>query len=570
MSRSARALDRLATLADDLAAAWAPRGRGRASAGTERALLRLFGVEGLDGAGKPLAWSVVERYAGRDPGRLGHGITLPFAIALLEYDVDPQQLALDVAAGVVDLAFEANLLAEPDRRATAEAEAARLLDAAIERIDANRTARTELRSLLGDAEPPRLGVLLDVGTAAEARRAGASVVRAGADVVLVETPSGRELVERLSVAGLEVVRWQPPEPAVRAGGGRPLEAGREAVDAEPPAPPGSQRGLAALRRTLDEVAAERAAYVRIATSAPAFGAPEQAVVAALERVDLVVADPFREIVDDGVDPDRALADHAFAQRLVRRSGATLVVGPGPLVIGPDLAAGRPSDAAGLVGRAVALLAVSVGLARRAGLAPTDVVVDAVPSWLSEEPDAVQLSLATVAVERALFPGHAFAFRRPRVGAGPFSPAAWPALVAGLLPVAGPVDVVLGPEADPEAIGRTVAGLRAAAAVADGLPRIEAPTLRGAGAELVERVLEVGAAYLAELREGGPAAIQEGLARVGGNGRRPGGGALVGAVLGSAGGAGGLGGGGGGRPAGFGGEAVVERGGAFDPLAAFEV
>ena len=46
------------------------------------------------------------------------------------------------------------------------------------------------------------------------------------------------------------------------------------------------------------------------TVASAFAAPEQAVVAAFERIDLVEADPIREIVEDNVDPGRALADHA--------------------------------------------------------------------------------------------------------------------------------------------------------------------------------------------------------------------------------------------------------------------
>ena len=48
-------------------------------------------------------------------------------MALLEYDLDPQQLALDVASGAVDLALEAELLRESDRRAVAETEATRLV-----------------------------------------------------------------------------------------------------------------------------------------------------------------------------------------------------------------------------------------------------------------------------------------------------------------------------------------------------------------------------------------------------------------------------------------------------------
>src|SRR5215210_4488268 len=146
-------LDQLIDRAETLAGAWAGRARASTTVGRERALLRMFGVSGLDAAGRPLAWSVVDRYLAGGPGRLGGGVVLPFAMALAEYDVDPQRLALDVASGAVDLGMEAALLREPDRRAIAEEEAGRLIGAALDRIDANRTARSELIGVFG--EPPR-------------------------------------------------------------------------------------------------------------------------------------------------------------------------------------------------------------------------------------------------------------------------------------------------------------------------------------------------------------------------------------------------------------------------------
>src|SRR5690606_27631900 len=131
--------------------------RASTTVGRERAMLRLFGVTGLDRAGRPLAGQVVDRYSGSDAGRLASGIALPFAMAPLEDDVGPQQLALDVASGAVDLALEAELLDRPDRRAMAEDEATRLARAAVARIDANRVARHELLDLLGDAPRPWVG-----------------------------------------------------------------------------------------------------------------------------------------------------------------------------------------------------------------------------------------------------------------------------------------------------------------------------------------------------------------------------------------------------------------------------
>ena len=126
-------------------------------------------------------------------------------MALLEYDLEPQQLALDVASGAIDLALEAELLREPDRRAVAEVEAARLAAAAVERIDAQRTVRRETIDMLGEARPavarrhpPRAG-----------RRRRASTRRpasigAGIDLIRIEVPIGRELADRMTDAGLDV------------------------------------------------------------------------------------------------------------------------------------------------------------------------------------------------------------------------------------------------------------------------------------------------------------------------------------------------------------------------------
>ena len=145
-------LDRLAERAETLAGAWGARARATTTIGQERAMLRLFGVSGLDRAGRPLAGAAVDRWLSTARDGLGGGIALPFAMALLEYDLEPQQLALDVASGAVDLALEAELLHEPDRRAVAEAEAHRLAGVALERIDADRIARRELEDLLGEAD----------------------------------------------------------------------------------------------------------------------------------------------------------------------------------------------------------------------------------------------------------------------------------------------------------------------------------------------------------------------------------------------------------------------------------
>ncbi|MGK2850797.1 MAG: lysine 5,6-aminomutase subunit alpha TIM-barrel domain-containing protein, partial [Candidatus Limnocylindrales bacterium] len=423
-------LDRLAERAETLAGSWGARARASTTAGQERAILRLFGVTGLDRAGRPLAGAAVDRWLATSRDGLGAGIALPFAMALLEYDLEPQQLALDVASGAVDLALEAVLLRESDRRAVAEAEASRLAGVALERIDADRVARRELEDLLGEAPRPWQGTTLVEPDLDGALDEVVELAMAGYDVLRVEVPIGRELADRLHAAGQDVPEWHPHDRSER-GAARSRLAEMEEGD---PAPTGSQRALSRLRRVADGVAAERRAYVRLATAIPPLGVPEGAVVAAFERVDLVEADPMAEIVVGGIDPDRSLADHAFARRLYRRADTLVSIGPGPLVVAPDLALGVPADAATRSGRALALQLVGVAMTRADGIAADRIVVGAYPAWLADEPSGSARILGEVAVRRALFAGHLLRFDEPDDQGT--AAIAWPFVAAAALARAG--------------------------------------------------------------------------------------------------------------------------------------
>jgi hypothetical protein len=421
------AVERLAERAETLAGAWAARARASTTVGRERALLRMFGIGGLDAAGRPLAWSVVDRYLAGKRGRLGGGLLLPFAMALVEYDLQPQRLALDVASGAVDLGMEAELLREADRRAVAEEEARRLATAAIDRIDANRTARRELLDVLGDPARPWIGMTLADPEIDEAMDAARRALDAGVDLVQVAVPIGRELADRLRDAGLEAPVWRPRE------GSRESESESDTPDH---APTGSQRALTALRRHLDEIAAQRRNYVRLAAVPPALGGPELAVVAAFERVDVAEIDVMSEIVTGRVAPERALADAAFAHALLARAGVMVSVSAGPLVVAPDLTRGVPSDSATRAGRALALQALTAAIARGNGVPPEQLLVGAMPSWLVGEPQPAARAAAEVAVRRALFPSMSLTFEEPAGDLRRLGAETWSAIVAAIAP-AGP-------------------------------------------------------------------------------------------------------------------------------------
>ncbi len=517
-------IDRLVDLAETLAGAWGARARLCTTGGQERALLRMFGVTGLDRSGRPLAAEVVDRYVGGRPDRLAGGVVLPFAAALLEYEVTPQELALDVASGAVDLGLEAEVLRDTERRAAVEVMARALGQSALERIDANRTARLELLAVIGDADKPWIGAPLAATSVGTGTKEAVALATAGVDVVQVSVPAIRELAERLHDEGVDVPFWRPRSVA---GGAAAAEPAAE------PAPAGSQRGLAELRQAVDAAAAERRAYARLATVGLPLAAPEQAVVAAFERIDVVAADVVAEIVDGNVDPDRALADHAFAHRVLARSGATVLVGAGPLVVAPDLARGVPSDATTRAGRALALQIVGVMLARLHGVPAGRILVGGLPHWLLEERGPTAAAIAQVAVRRAVLPDHLLAFDEP--AAGTRAATAWPAILGTVLPVAAPTGLVLR-SARADGMAEVVAATRAAAAVSQETAASLGP-LRPRGPALTMARATVAAAVAT-------------LERVGGSGWP----SILGEPIA------------GGRRGRLGADAVVERGEAFDPLA----
>jgi hypothetical protein len=401
--------------AADLAGEFSRAARQSVTIAQERAVLRMLGVDGLDREGRPLAASLAARYCGPDRQRLARGVILPFVAAMIEYELPVRELALDVSAGSIDLGLEAETLKRPDRLAAAEKRAASLIDAAFNRCDANRTVSRDMREVLGLPDEPWLGVTLHATEVTAAIAESRRLVDAGVDVVAVRVPASWEFAEERRNAGLETTDLFEFEAWVGGGRGpaavgatgatvakgatgakgrsRPVRGRRQRsteLRVAELVPAGSQRGLAALRKATDEATARRGCYASLMTVASAFAAPEQAVVAAFERVDYVVADPIREIVEDNVDPERALADHAFANRLQARAGCRVVVGPGPLVLGADLASGLPADAATRSGRGLALQALGVELALADGLPADRLFLGSVPEWVAAEADPASI------------------------------------------------------------------------------------------------------------------------------------------------------------------------------------
>ncbi len=327
-------------------------------------------MTGLDRGGRPLAGAAVDRWLSTARDGLGGGIALPFTMALLEYDLEPQQLALDVASGAVDLALEAELLSESDRRAVAEAEARRLAGVAIERIDADRIARRELEDLLGEATRPWLGTTLTEPDLSGALDEVVALATAGFDVLRVEVPIGRELADRLHDAGQDVPEWHPRERPDGTASTARLEP-EETASRRRPGHSGHSAGCAASPTGWPPSGAATSGWRQrsLPSACPRGPSSPRSSGSTSSR-------PIRWPRSSG------LASTRTARLPTTPSPAGCIVGPtrsSPSV--PDRSswprtspAGIPADAATRSGRALALQLVGVALTRADGIAADRIVV----------------------------------------------------------------------------------------------------------------------------------------------------------------------------------------------------
>jgi hypothetical protein len=216
-----------------------------------------------------------------------------------------------------------------------------------------------------------------------------------------------------------------------------------------------------------------------------------------------------EIIDGRVDPDRSLADHAFAARLLARAGTRVVIPAGPLVVAQDLEAGVPSDAATRSGRALALQLLAASSAVRAGLAPRDVIVDAIPPWIVDEADAPARAMAEVMVRRALLPDHPLAFLEPSLDDA--SARRWHAVLAVALLDAPQAEVIVRRPGDDGtlAVERTATTCSAATTASGLWASRPTPAVRGPSAEYLRLAVRAANATLDLLEASGLASLVDG-------------------------------------------------------------
>jgi beta-lysine 5,6-aminomutase alpha subunit len=272
--------------------------RAHTTVAVERATLRLAGIAGADTTHRagdvPWVNRVVDTI--REHCGLGHGAVLPAFHALREHDLGTlTELAEATAAGQVQ--FTVPTGKDADRAAKAARTA---VAKGLKTVDRNRAQRDKLVAKLGD--PPRrpwIYLIVATGDIDEDVVQACNAARAGADIIAVIRSTGQSLLDYV------------PEGATHHG-----FAGTYAT----------RENFRIMRAALDEVSREVSRYVRLTNYASGLCMPEIAVLAGLERLDMMLNDSMYGILFRDINPIRTFVDQRFSRQVHARAGIIINTG----------------------------------------------------------------------------------------------------------------------------------------------------------------------------------------------------------------------------------------------------
>ncbi|MFZ5816779.1 MAG: lysine 5,6-aminomutase subunit alpha [Bacillota bacterium] len=265
---------------------------GHTTTSTERAVVRLFGVEGKGPDDVPLANLVIENI--QDGGGLDRGAAYWMANAMARHGLSPQEVAEAVGAGRLNLTAEP-LADEGEIQETA----LRLAREAMAKIHHNRATRASLISKWGERPTPWLYIIVATGNIYEDVVQAQNAARQGADVIAVIRSTAQSLLDYV------------PEGATTEG-----FAGTYAT----------QENFRIMRRALDEVSEELGRYVRLTNYASGLCMPEIAALGALERLDMMLSDSMYGILFRDINMKRTLIDQYFARMIQAEAGIIINTG----------------------------------------------------------------------------------------------------------------------------------------------------------------------------------------------------------------------------------------------------
>lgn len=253
---------------------------------TERTIVRLLGVDGVDDVDTPLPNVVVDQI--KDAGALPTGAAYLMGNAMVQTGKTPQEIAEDMAAGKL------NITKLPTCTQEEAAEALKpVIKKTFEKIDAQIAKRKEYLSTIGEGPEPYIYVIVATGNIYEDVVQAQAAARQGADVIAVIRTTAQSLLD-----------YVPYGPTTEGFGGTYA----------------TQENFRIMRKALDEVGEEVGRYIRLCNYSSGMCMPEIAAMGALERLDMMLNDAIYGILFRDINMQRTLVDQFMSRVIIGYCG----------------------------------------------------------------------------------------------------------------------------------------------------------------------------------------------------------------------------------------------------------
>ena len=253
---------------------------------TERTILRLLGVDGVDEVEDPIPNVVVDQI--KEAGALETGVAYWMGNAIVQTGKKPQEIAEDMAAGKLEITKLPTCSVE---------EAAEALKPAIketfDRIDMQKAKREEYLNTIGEGQEPYIYVIVATGNIYEDVIQAKAAARQGADIIAVIRTTAQSLLY-----------YVPYGPTTEGFGGTYA----------------TQENFRIMRAALDEVGEEVGRYIRLCNYSSGMCMPEIAAMGALERLDVMLNDAIYGILFRDINMQRTLVDQFMSRVIIGYCG----------------------------------------------------------------------------------------------------------------------------------------------------------------------------------------------------------------------------------------------------------
>ena len=253
---------------------------------TERTILRLLGVDGVDEVDNPLPNVVVDHI--KEAGALPTGVAYLMGNAMVQTGKNPQEIAEEIAAGKLDITKLPTCAQEEAAEALKP-----VIKATFERIDMQKAKRQEYLDTIGEGKEPYIYVIVATGNIYEDVIQAQAAARQGADIIAVIRTTAQSLLDYV------------PYGATTEGFGGTYA---------------TQENFRIMRKALDEVGTEVGRYIRLCNYSSGMCMPEIAAMGALERLDVMLNDAIYGILFRDINMQRTLVDQFMSRVIIGYCG----------------------------------------------------------------------------------------------------------------------------------------------------------------------------------------------------------------------------------------------------------